>query len=47
VRENDAGELAVYRLEDPDRVDAFRRELGLGPLRDYLALFGRDVKIER
>jgi hypothetical protein len=47
LRENEDGELVVYRLEDPDRVDALRRELGLTPLRDYLALFGREVKIER
>jgi len=47
VRENEDGELVVYRLEDPDRVDARRKEMGLTPLRDYLALFGREVKIER
>ncbi|MHC4225167.1 MAG: DUF6624 domain-containing protein [Planctomycetota bacterium] len=47
VRENEAGELVIFRLEDPDNVDAFRKELGLTPLKDYLALFGREVRIER
>jgi hypothetical protein len=47
VRENEDGDLVVFRLEDPDRVDVRRRELGLGPLKDYLALFGREVEIER
>jgi hypothetical protein len=47
IRQNDNGELVVYQLEDPDRVDARRKELGLVPLREYLALFGREVKIER
>jgi hypothetical protein len=47
VRETENGGLVVYKLEDPDRVDARRKALGLGPLRDYLALFGGDVKIER
>jgi hypothetical protein len=47
VQETEAGELVVRRLEDPDRVDEFRKELGLTPLRDYLARFGREVTIER
>ena len=47
IRENEDGDLVVYELEDPDRVDARRKELGLAPLRDYLALFGREVGIER
>jgi len=47
VREKENGELEVYRLEDPDRVDEFRRALGLGPLQEYLARFGPDVKIAR
>jgi len=47
IRENDDGDLVVFKLEDPDRVDARRKELGLTPLEDYLALFGRAVKIER
>jgi hypothetical protein len=47
VRENEDGDLVVFKLEDPDRVDARRKELGLSPLKDYLALFGREVKIER
>jgi len=37
----------VFKLEDPDQVDARRKELGLSPMKDYLALFGREVKIER
>ena len=47
VRENEDGEVVVYKLEDPDGVDARRKELGMRPLREYLALFGREVKIER
>jgi len=47
VSQNDAGELVVARLEAPDRVDEFRAKLGLMPLREYLALFGDEVKIER
>ena len=44
VRPN--GDQVVERLEDPDRVDERRKTVGLGPLADYLELFG-DVKIER
>jgi hypothetical protein len=44
VRPN--GDQVVERLEDPDHVDERRRKVGLGPLADYLELFG-DVKIER
>jgi hypothetical protein len=47
VQEMEGGELVVRRLEDPDRVDEFRESLGLGPLRTYLAGFGREVRIER
>jgi hypothetical protein len=47
ISQNEAGELVVRRLEDPENVDARRKELGLMPLRQYLALFGREVKIER
>jgi hypothetical protein len=42
-----SGEWVVSRLEDPLRVDERRKEIGLGPLRDYLAAFGHDVKIGR
>jgi hypothetical protein len=45
VREG--GEQVVERLEDPDNVDARRREIGLGALADYLAGFDGKVKIER
>lgn len=44
VRED--GSQVVERLEDPDKVDERRREIGLGPLADYLRGFGR-VTIER
>lgn len=47
VTENEDGKLVVRKLEDPDHVDARRKELGMRPLRAYLALFGDDVKIER
>jgi len=47
ITQNDAGELVVADLEDPDRVDELRKELGLKPLQEYLALFGEDVKVER
>jgi hypothetical protein len=47
VSQNEDGELAVRKLEDPDNVDARRKELGMRPLREYLALFGGEVRIER
>lgn len=47
VTQTEDGKLVVRKLEDPDNVDARRQELGMRPLREYLALFGRDVKIER
>lgn len=41
------GDWVVHRLEDPDRVDERRKEMGLGPLEKYLARFGHKVRIER
>ncbi|MEL7237930.1 MAG: DUF6624 domain-containing protein, partial [Planctomycetota bacterium] len=34
---NEAGELVIENLEDPDNVNARRAEVGLGTLEDYLA----------
>jgi hypothetical protein len=42
----DDGSQVVERLEDPENVDERRREIGLGPLADYLKGFGR-VTIEK
>jgi len=47
VVRNAAGKWVVSRLEDPDRVDERRREIGLSPLRDYLEGIGEEVTIER
>ena len=44
--DRDTLEGIVDRLEDPDNVDARRKSVGLGPLLEYLILFG-DVKIVR
>jgi hypothetical protein len=47
IKEGEKGDWVVGRLEDPDRVDERRKEIGLGPLADYLARFGQNVRIER
>jgi len=47
LREADDGALVVDRLEDPDRVDEFRASLGMEPLKDYVARFEGEVRIER
>lgn len=43
----DDGRQVVERLEDPDRVDERRRQLGLGPLEDYLDGFDGEIEIGR
>ncbi len=41
VRSNsETGELEVYKIADPEHVDQRRAEVGLGPLKSYLARFG-------
>jgi YVTN family beta-propeller protein len=47
VKDEEKGGWVVLRLEDPDRVDERRKSIGLGPLKDYLKLFGDDVRIDR
>lgn len=45
VRE-ETGEVIVLPVEGPDQVDARRKEMGMIPLRQYVAIFGApDVKI--
>lgn len=39
--------LLLWTLEDPDRVEEFRREVGLGPLTDYVKLWGLDGREPR
>lgn len=36
------GRQVLMPLEDPERVDELRAELGMGPLAEYLALFGEE-----
>ncbi len=38
------GELVVLPLEDRKKVDAWREELGMPPLSEYLKMFGRKVR---
>lgn len=39
VRQNEAGQWEVPSLEDPENVDKRRALVGLGPLKDYLAVY--------
>lgn len=39
VRYLEAGGVEPYPLEDPEKVDHYRAEMGLGPLSEYLKLF--------
>ena len=41
VGRDEKGEMVVLPLEDRAKVDQFRRELGMGPLAQYLAFFTR------
>jgi hypothetical protein len=36
------GRLSPWLLEDPERVDAYRAAVGLGPLQEKIEQFGRD-----
>jgi hypothetical protein len=46
IARNAAGEAYVLPLEHPEGVDARRKELGLQPLKEYVALFGAsEVKL--
>jgi len=47
MKDSKKGDWVVRRLEDPDRVDELRKEMGLEPLEKYLARFGDKVRIER
>lgn len=47
IKDDEQGDWVVSRLEDPDRVDELRKEIGLEPLQDYIARFGHKVRIER
>jgi hypothetical protein len=38
------GGMVVLPLEDRQKVEEFRKEIGLFPLSKYLAAFGKDVK---
>jgi hypothetical protein len=46
------GELVVGPLEDPKRVDEYRKEIGLPPLKEYLQRYrgengGKEVRVQR
>jgi len=41
VARNPAGDLVVSALEDREKVDQYRKGIGLGPLSDYLRRFGQ------
>ena len=38
------GKIAVFPLEDRNKVDEYRKSLGMMPLEDYVKLFGVDIK---
>jgi tetratricopeptide (TPR) repeat protein len=40
IRNEETGNLEPYTIKDPEQVDKRRAEVGLGPLKDYLARFG-------
>ncbi len=42
IGKNDKGQTVVRHIEDKDKVDAFRKELGMTPLAEYLEHFKQD-----
>jgi hypothetical protein len=45
-RDNQTGEYFVQPLEDPENVDKRRKEVGLGPLQDYISNWGMKWDVE-
>jgi hypothetical protein len=41
---NPAGDLVIPALEDREKVDQYRKEVGMGPISDYLRSFGHGGK---
>lgn len=42
---NEDGTYELYDLQEPEKVDARRKEMGMGPLKGYLTFFNIDFKV--
>ncbi len=47
ITSDENGKQIVYQIKDPQYVNQRRREVGLGPIEDYLKRWGIDWTIEQ
>jgi hypothetical protein len=43
--DNETGKQIVYEIKDPEYVDQRRREVGLGPIAEYVKRWGIEWKV--